>query len=294
MKKLLVILCGLIILFSTCKKSDDNNVTGIKGCTNKNSFNYNPQATIDDGSCIFPEAKQRILVVQYTSTCCINCGGWGYDSLNNLIKTFGEEVLIPFAVHAGQPICIDVMTNEDLSYTFLLTLPASSTPSFYIGNTLGNKNYTSLVKTLKAKQPQAGVVLQKTLVGDTMKVKSIVKFFDNPSGTNWTGVYYMNVFILENGINGNQNAGAYTQTTPFTRSTYKHDYVLRTAAMPDINIGPELADGSVTPIAEGAIINKEFDIPLDPSWNYANLKVCAVIWLRHPTSYEYINGYLIK
>ena len=31
---------------------NDDGTTPISGCTNPNAINYNPQATVDDGSCI--------------------------------------------------------------------------------------------------------------------------------------------------------------------------------------------------------------------------------------------------
>ena len=49
MKKLLLILLCLPLLFTTCKKEEDN----ILGCTNLVAMNYNPNATENDGSCTY-------------------------------------------------------------------------------------------------------------------------------------------------------------------------------------------------------------------------------------------------
>tara|TARA_B100001964_G_scaffold243221_1_gene320469 strand:- start:72 stop:920 length:849 start_codon:yes stop_codon:yes gene_type:complete len=49
MKRILILLC-LPLLFTTCKKEDDD-VATINGCMDPNATNYNPLATNDDGSC---------------------------------------------------------------------------------------------------------------------------------------------------------------------------------------------------------------------------------------------------
>ena len=56
MKKLLLILLCLPLLFSTCKKEEDEVVTPtvVNGCTDATATNYNSSATNDDGSCIYP------------------------------------------------------------------------------------------------------------------------------------------------------------------------------------------------------------------------------------------------
>ena len=58
MKKLLLILLCLPIIFSSCKEEENPfiPVNNIYGCTSINAFNYNPNANTDDGSCVgFPQ-----------------------------------------------------------------------------------------------------------------------------------------------------------------------------------------------------------------------------------------------
>ena len=52
---LIITTTTLLITFSSCDKDEDNNSdnTSVSGCTNSEALNYNPNATIDDGSCIY-------------------------------------------------------------------------------------------------------------------------------------------------------------------------------------------------------------------------------------------------
>ena len=57
MKKLLLILLCLPLLFTTCKKEDNTpQNTNVYGCLDTLAFNYNPLATVDDISCIYTKA----------------------------------------------------------------------------------------------------------------------------------------------------------------------------------------------------------------------------------------------
>ena len=52
-KSLSLFLLALIVCISSCDKDDDQNgSTQIVGCTDDTAFNFNPEATEDDGSCI--------------------------------------------------------------------------------------------------------------------------------------------------------------------------------------------------------------------------------------------------
>ena len=54
MKKLLYTFLAVSIIFAACKKEDEVvTPTVVNGCTDSLAINYNPLATIDDGSCTY-------------------------------------------------------------------------------------------------------------------------------------------------------------------------------------------------------------------------------------------------
>lgn len=79
MKKLLLISLCLPLLFTTCKKEDDP-VAVINGCTDANACNYDPAATVDDGSCTMPGCTDP-LAVNYDSTAGCDDGSCEYVNL---------------------------------------------------------------------------------------------------------------------------------------------------------------------------------------------------------------------
>lgn len=288
MRKIFVLLFGLFIMVSACKKDSSS---GIKGCKDVNSVNYNPLATSDDGSCLYPDSKFRPLVIEYTSTCCHYCGEWGHDTFENLIAKYKDNI-IPISIHRNLNSCTDIMLLNDLYTSFNAERP-SGLPSFAINDAPLNGGYSAVVSTTSKDAPYAGIVFTSKLSGDTMIVNTATKFLDNPINDKWFGEWDINVYILESGMPGNQSAGSYAQATDHVRADYKHNYTLRTAAITSSAYGVVLATGSAaSPIAEFSTVKKQFKILLNNSWNYSNLKVVAIVWSKNTSGHKYINGYI--
>jgi len=54
MKKLLYLFLTVSLIFSSCKKEEeDNTPTTVQGCTDSDATNYNANATNDDASCLY-------------------------------------------------------------------------------------------------------------------------------------------------------------------------------------------------------------------------------------------------
>jgi len=91
MKKLLLILLCLPLLFTTCKKEDNeptnsgNNNNPVLGCTDAIATNYNPEATVDDGSCEYPPSALEL------SSIIINAIPMTNNGSNWDVGAFGSE-----------------------------------------------------------------------------------------------------------------------------------------------------------------------------------------------------------
>ena len=66
MKRTLLIITSIALIFSSCKKEEekDNTPASVQGCTDPLATNYNPAATINDGSCVYITA----LTINFTHT----------------------------------------------------------------------------------------------------------------------------------------------------------------------------------------------------------------------------------
>lgn len=70
MKKKLLVIAGLALLLSSCKK---------EGCTDENATNYDINAEVDDGSCILPEPDVRD---PYLGNYWVTDSLWIFESFN--------------------------------------------------------------------------------------------------------------------------------------------------------------------------------------------------------------------
>jgi hypothetical protein len=297
MKNFSMYIMGLLIILAACKKDAGGDSTqGISGCTDKNSINYNPLATVNDGSCKYPSTQQRALLIEYTATTCHYCGEWGHDTFESLISSYPDKV-VPICIHkflntAGD----DPMEPNSALLNSFISVWSSGAPKIWINNlgSLGYGQFSPAMAAQTATPAHIGLLSNFTIVGDTVVIKTFTKFFDNPAGGNWFGEFYINAYVLESGIPGANN-GSYNQSTDHPRPDYKHDFTLRTAANPANVFGILLFAGTAqNPILQNSNILKTIKVKLDPSWNHSNIRVSLAIWLKvGPKTYQYINGYLI-
>jgi len=262
MKRITLVLLAFVLIASACKKKEEET----------------------DPDALNPTATQKGFSIEYTSITCSICGATGGPLIHKFAKEAPHGVVIALHVNSS-----DKMTNNQLAYGFSNDRPSGGgIPSFWVGDTKTATSDDNAMKNLLGSgDAVAGIDLKYSRSGNTMKVETLTKFFGAASG-----MYYLSVYILENGIDGSSNAPeGYVQagaSYSYPNDDYKHDFVIRAAS--NNNVKGELI---ATDPAKDKEITKSYSIALDPSWK-KTLYAVAVLWKYDPSAtikYSYVNSY---
>ena len=129
MKKLLLILLCLPLLFTTCKKEDieptnyvaTNNP--VAGCTDAIATNYNAEATINDGSCEYPPNALELSSIRINAIPLTNNGsnwdvgafGLEYPDVLYVLKQGGGDIVSSSS--QDNISTFPILFTENLPYT---------------------------------------------------------------------------------------------------------------------------------------------------------------------------------
>lgn len=226
-----------------------------------------------------PEALQvqRGAIFKQTGTWCGACPS-AAATFTTLFGQYGDD-FIGIANHGANG---DPMENSPVFSSFRSDRNSSGFPGLFIDGLITQSEASNEIASWLSKTCTAGVDFINELSGDTMLVDAQVKFFES-----LTGQYYLSVFVLENGIDGGPDAGAYAQTSG--SAGYTHDHVMRTVQTMTDFYGEYI---TMDPTAE-VVIDKSYKINLDPSWVKENLYVAAVVWRYDPSGsprFQYVNA----
>jgi len=226
--------------------------------------------------------QQWALVFNYTATWCSYCGIWGAPLMHDLNAL---SRVVPVSIH----------TNGDPMYTELMDDLASdretgnSIPAFWIGDTKTNNQQESFdqVIALKAQLPVAGLNLSYEFEGNSIKVDVKTIFLKNLDGD-----FFLNIFLLEDGIDGSSSSGNYKQagtSQSYPDDDYEHNFVLRTTQNEENVYGEQIISNP----SSDETINKSYIINLNDNWEQQIYPV-AVLWQYLPEGakphYIFINA----
>jgi hypothetical protein len=238
-----------------------------------------------------PEKKSIALVHKLTATWCPPCGGWGWQTAEELIAATEGKALF-MSLYVGNNGSNNELFKNPVAEALAPHFTTSSgLPSFgvngvgYISrhasdNTIDIpavatdcvKAVDSFAGTIPLASPACKFIRQ----GNTLTANARVRFWAAAKGD-----YYLAAYLVE-------DSAINTQRTPdSTRTAALHHKVLR-GSMSGKPFGELVASGD---IKEGQQYDKTFRFTVtDPRWNMDKLNVYVVIWRKEHNDYRYVNA----
>ena len=130
MKKLFYTLLAVSIIFSACKKEEEISIaapTVISGCMDNTALNFDPTATVDDGSCTYTEiiyGCMDTIAINYNTTATSDDGSCTFGIEGGSWITDTEEMTMHAVVSNGGMVIMDttlteIETNQDSMETVI-------------------------------------------------------------------------------------------------------------------------------------------------------------------------------
>ncbi|MFO8054119.1 MAG: Omp28-related outer membrane protein [Bacteroidales bacterium] len=186
MKRITLLLLGLVVAFSACDKDDDDD----------DNNNGSSDITVKE--------QQEAYVLLTTATWCGYCGDWGIPTFDGAFA--GDDGIDPGKVNG---LSLHYSDSDPMYHSMAATMKSElgigGPPNLWIEfDNSFNLNPSGWISAVKARQsensPDCGVGLEVDQSGDDFTVDVRVKFFNSVSGT-----YNLAVYVAEDGIVENQS-----------------------------------------------------------------------------------------
>ncbi len=275
MKKLVLALACVSILFNACKKDDT--------------------APASSGSTTLTvEKKNRAAVIYFGEDWCPPCGSYGGPTLDSCLKQEGTLLTGMKINTSSNNSSLNWSTGQGMWNVFNTGVFASANaiPSMAVNTTKQSvttsvsSNYSGAVSkatTFANGTVIAGIALRKSISGDSMAVDTKVKFFsDIAAGSD----YRLGVYVVEDKIITSQS------TSSGTNANYEYRNLVRTCNA-SAYYGLEVNNGGDA-IALDQEFSNTYKMYLKPTWNKNNLKVIGILWKMGGSPAQVVNSNVVK
>lgn len=275
MKKLVLALACVSILFNACKKDDT--------------------APASSGSTTLTvEKKNRAAVIYFGEDWCPPCGSYGGPTLDSCLKQEGTLLTGMKINTSSNNSSLNWSTGNGMWNVFNSGVFASANaiPSMAVNTTKQSvttsvsSNYSGAVSkatTFANGTVIAGIALRKSISGDSIAVDTKVKFFsDIAAGSD----YRLAVYVVEDKLFTSQS------TSSGTNSNYEYRNLVRTSNA-TVYYGQEINNGGDA-IALDQEFSNTYKMYLKPAWNKNNLKVIGILWKMGGSPAQIVNSNVVK
>lgn len=282
MKKIVLSLFTLMLVFSACKKDNNTATPGNTGANAKDSTNV-PQEIV------VPE-KNVALINKVTGSLCPPCGSWGWTTFDELMTRNGKNAIY-MGTYSDNFVAKLFITQaaEDMENAWGVTgFPTFAANGIaQLDRATGGINIQGEINKVNAVVDAhiAGDVyvnsgFRSEIKDDVMTIETKTKFFKEVGGD-----VYLAVYLMEDKVIGYQSGHADGANT-------SHHHVLRGAAQLDGSAkaeswGYKIGTGTT---ASGTTLDNKFTIDVK-GYNKDNLEVAVVVWRKVGVRYQFLNAY---
>jgi hypothetical protein len=275
MKKLVLALACVSILFNACKKDETAPSSG--GSTT-----------------LTVEKKNRAAVIYFGEDWCPPCGTYGGPTLDSCLKQEGTLLTGMKINTSSNNSSLNWSTGQGMWNVFNTGVFASANaiPSMAVNTTKQSvttsvsSNYSGAVNkatTFANGTVIAGIALRKSISGDSIAVDTKVKFFsDITAGSD----YRLAIYVVEDKIITSQS------TSSGTNANYEYRNLVRTCNA-SAYYGLEINNGGDA-IALDQEFSNTYKMYLKPAWNKNNLKVIGILWKMGGSPAQVVNSNVVK
>lgn len=225
------------------------------------------------------EPVQLTLLTKKTATWCPPCGGWAWDTFENLLASNDEKAIV-VAAHfstSNDPLYNETAEQMIDAFEFFPGRPAFYTNMALISGSGEAVETTAadFVNTAYAQTPvaQTGIAATVDFTTDLLTIDTKTEFFQKGNGE-----YYLAAYLVDKEVIATQ-AGQGNDAV--------HKNVLRDE-LTGSTFGNVLVEGSV---AVGTTFEQTFSMDVAADVDLDNMSFMTVIWKKNGDSYEFVNAY---